>query len=247
MPSATATISRQFPAPISSAEIQLRHIREALTALRTDQDGIEQSLGLMFDEVDASWDQLDHDRSWIDTRRQEIKQAQVDLAAQRSQWEADRQQWHDALQQRVVELEKDRLMLQSELESARTRAGELTQALADERQRSATERAEWTEELRLLREALDRQPAGPIGPIDVLEELWSDPLPALRPVQEDPGRAQQSSPRAAAPTAATRSEARAAARAGCHDRFAVGPGVGLAFIAIRAFAARRGAAARWRG
>ena len=178
-PPLTQTSSRPHSA------IQSQIVCDALAALRGGQDGIEQFIESLFDELDASWEQLDHDRSWIDARREELKQTQAEAASQRVQWEIDRQQWHDSLQQRVVELERDRLRLQSELESARAGAVELTQAMTDQRRQIAAERAEWSLELRLLRESLDR-PAVPVPAaaprpsrkrsIELREEWSEEPL-----------------------------------------------------------------------
>jgi len=187
MPNSTCNPSQRAATQTSSpahSAVQSQIVCDALSALRGGQDGIEQFIESLFDELDASWEQIDHDRCWIDARREELKQAQAEAAAQRTQWETDRQQWHDSLQQRVVELERDRLRLQSELESARAGAVELTQAMTDQRRQIAAERAEWSLELRLLRESLDRPAAAPapsVRPsrkrsIELREEWSEEPL-----------------------------------------------------------------------
>ena len=81
----------------------------------------------------------------------------------RAQWEQDHRQRTDALQRRVVELEKDRLVLKLELESARSQATDLHETLTELQRQIAAERSEWNIELRMLRDVLDRQAGSAFG------------------------------------------------------------------------------------
>ncbi|HEV3418535.1 MAG TPA: hypothetical protein VG056_17055 [Pirellulales bacterium] len=130
-------------------------VRDSLTALRLGHDGLEQFIGLLFDELDSLRDELDEEQTRLDDERHELRGAQAQIAAERTQWETDRQHWHDALQKRVVDLEKDRLALAAELESERRRSAEMADDFAEQRRQSADEQVEVSGELRRLRMLLD--------------------------------------------------------------------------------------------
>jgi hypothetical protein len=131
--------------------------RQGLGALRAGHEEIGHFVSSLFEELDAAWIEFEDDHTRMSAERQKLADAQADFAARRGQWESDHRVRTDALQRRVVELEKDRLVLKAELESARAQATDLHQTLAELQQRIATERTEWNLELRLCREVLDRQ------------------------------------------------------------------------------------------
>jgi DNA repair exonuclease SbcCD ATPase subunit len=142
-------------ATLPESEFGRAHLRDSLTALRLGHDGLEQFLGLLFDELDSLRDELDEEQARLDDERHQLREAQAQITAERNQWETDRQHWHDALQKRVVELEKDRLALAAELESERRRGAEMAEDFAEQRRQSADEQAALLGELRQLRISLD--------------------------------------------------------------------------------------------
>src|SRR5438270_7685946 len=142
------------PATFPEVGLERNRIRESLSALRLGHDGLEQFVGLLFDELESLREQLDEEKMRLDEQRHGLREIEAQVAAERTQWETDRQHWHDALQKRVVELEQDRLSLTSELESERRRTSEMAQAAADQHRQFVAERAEWAAELRELRHLL---------------------------------------------------------------------------------------------
>jgi hypothetical protein len=147
-------------ATLSESSLDRNRIRESLSALRLGHDGLEQFVGLLFDELESLREQLDEEQMRLDEQRHELREIEAQIAAERSQWETDRQHWHDALQKRVVELERDRLALTAELESERRRTSEMAQAAADQHRQFVVERAESAAELRALRQARTAEPEG---------------------------------------------------------------------------------------
>src|SRR5260221_2796644 len=145
------------PATFPEVGLERNRIRESLSALRLGHDGLEQFVGLLFDELESLREQLDEEKLRLDEQRHGLREIEAQVAAERTQWETDRQHWHDALQKRVVELERDRLGLVNELESERRRTSEMAQAAADQHRQFVAERAEWAAEMRKLRQlsALD--------------------------------------------------------------------------------------------
>src|ERR1700674_621889 len=145
-------------ATLPESSLDRNRIRESLSALRLGHDGLEQFVGLLFDELESLREQLDEEQMRLDEQRHELREIEAQIAAERSQWETDRQHWHDALQKRVVELERDRLGLVNELESERRRTSEMAQAAADQHRQFVAERAEWAAEMRELRQLSPVEP-----------------------------------------------------------------------------------------
>jgi hypothetical protein len=129
-------------------------VRDSLAALRLGHDGLEQFVGLLFDELETLREQIDDERLEIDDERHNVREAEARIATERTQWETDRQHWHDTLQKRVVELEQDRLALVGELEAERRRGSELAQASADQQRHFVAERTQLTAQIRELQQRL---------------------------------------------------------------------------------------------
>jgi len=137
--------------------VDWRPIRGSLGAFRAGYDEIEQFVGQLLDEIDAAWQELDAERSRIEsnpgtTIDEQTGTALVPVSTNPGQLHAD-----ESLERRIAELEEDRYALQAEVEFTRTQLAEQTKLLFDERRQAADERATWTGELRLLREAIHRQ------------------------------------------------------------------------------------------
>ncbi len=145
-------------ATLSETSFDGNRVRDSLSALRLGHDGLEQFVGLLFDEFDGLRDQLETDQASVEDERQELRRSQAKIAAERQQWETDRQHWNDALQKRVVELEHDKLSLATDLESERRRSAEVAKAAVEQQRHFAEERAQWMAELRQLRERSGAEP-----------------------------------------------------------------------------------------
>jgi hypothetical protein len=156
-------------------------VRDSLSALRLGHDGLEQFVGLLFDEFDALREEFESDQTSLDEERQELRRSQAKIAAERQQWETDRQHWNDALQKRVVELERDKLSLATELESERRRSAEVAKAAVEQQRHFAEERAHWVAELKQLRERTGADPGdvvAEIPPAEVPPSAFAEISPA---------------------------------------------------------------------
>ncbi|HEV2969764.1 MAG TPA: hypothetical protein VGY55_07225 [Pirellulales bacterium] len=149
-------------------------IRDSLAELRFGHDGLEQFLGLLFDELDSLREELDEEQARLEDERHQLREKQAQITVERNQWETDRQHWHDALQKRVVELEKDRLALAADLETERRRSEETAEDFAAQRRQAADDHADLSGELRQLRMLLDAKVSvGGLGPAS--EDLDDEP------------------------------------------------------------------------
>jgi hypothetical protein len=146
-------------------------LRAGLGELRAGQEELEEFVISLFEGLDAAWTEVEEDHARLKLERQKMTGAQADFSARRTQWEYDHRQRNDALQHRVVELEKDRLVLKVELESARSQATDLLATLNELQRQIAAERTEWNLELRMLRDVLDRQASSGFVPNPVRAEL----------------------------------------------------------------------------
>jgi hypothetical protein len=154
-------------------------VRDSLSALRLGHDGLEQFVGLLFDEFDALREEFESDQTSLDEERQELRRSQAKIAAERQQWETDRQHWNDALQKRVVELERDKLSLATELESERRRSAEVAKAAVEQQRHFAEERAHWVAELKQLRERTGADPGDAVAEIPLPAFAEIGPAPEL--------------------------------------------------------------------
>ena len=87
--------------------------------------------------------------------RGELVAAQAELTSLRDQLAA--QSERPDLSQRLAEALDERQQAESELDLLRHRAAELAESLGEQKRVMAEEREQWSEELRLLRRAVDRQ------------------------------------------------------------------------------------------
>ena len=127
--------------PLSSAveppSVDWQGVRGCLHALRAVQQEFEQFVGSLFDELDEAWADLETNQNRLAEASQELTEKQADLAGLEDNFTADQRQRDESLQQRVVELEKERLMLLGELESMRSHSDEFKLRLAEQQRRVA--------------------------------------------------------------------------------------------------------------
>ncbi len=154
-----ANIARIFSPSIPVVDWQ--PIRGTLGAFRTSYDEIEQFVGQLLDEIDTAWQELDAERSRVESNRgttfEPTIEAPPGTALVPASSEIGELKPDEALLRRIAELEEDRFALQAEVEFTRTQLAEQTKLLFDERRLAADERASWASEMRLLREAIHRQ------------------------------------------------------------------------------------------
>ena len=141
------------------------------------QQEFEQFVGSLFDELDEAWADLEANQARLAETSQELAEKQADLAGLEENWTADRRQCNESLQRRVVELEKERLVLLHELDAVRSRSEEFKVRLAEHQRRVAAERSGWQSELRLLREVLDRHAGGPSRRLESEADSQDECLP----------------------------------------------------------------------
>src|ERR1700676_225969 len=144
-----------LPSAVQPPAVDWQPVRNCLRSLRAVQEEFEQFVGALFEEIDDAWADLEANQARLDEASQELAATQSGFVGPDENWQADQLQRDESLQQRVVELEKERLVLLRELETVRARSEELKQRLAEHQRRIAAERSDWQSELRLLREVLD--------------------------------------------------------------------------------------------
>ncbi len=136
---------------------QRKQIERSLAAVRLGHDGLEQFLGLLFDELESCCERLDEERRTIAGDRRELADEQAHLSIERARWETDQQHEHRTWQKRIEELEHERSRRIAELEAERHRSAELTQTVAEQQRQITDEREEWTAEIHQLRSLLGKQ------------------------------------------------------------------------------------------
>ncbi len=161
---------------VEPPSVDWQGVRGCLHALRAVQQEFEQFVGSLFDELDEAWSDLDANQARLAEASQELADKQSDLAGLEENFSADRRQRDESLQQRVVELEKERLMLLGELETVRSHSDEFKLRLAEQQRRVAAERSDWQSELRLLRDMLERHARGSLGRVELESSARADSL-----------------------------------------------------------------------
>ena len=102
----------------------------------------------------------EHEQEWT-TRQDQYDCQPEDNQNPRSQPEGDSQgsklleEQCRALERQHVELEQDRRLMESELESVRNRAAELTEALSEQKRTAQQQQSQWTGELKRMRRLLE--------------------------------------------------------------------------------------------
>jgi len=162
---------------ISTTIESLRGSLQPIEELRNEQSQLEGwvqesfvSLEKLHEELSSWQGELVRQETDIDLRESALGKAQdlegglsEDLQQLRQQLTDAR---HELLQleeengqqlEELEDLERQQALLQAEVETARSRANELTTALEDEKQRNSEEQQQWTAELRQMRDLLQHQ------------------------------------------------------------------------------------------
>ena len=163
----------------SSAETleTLQASLEPLSEIHGEQSQLEawvndscQALEKLHGEL-ADWqNELARKQTELDLREDALEKCQLDedeLGSQVEQWRTDLIAAQQAARQleeenadqieQLEQLERRCIELESELKTARQRNAELTETLAAERARTASEQAQWKAEFKGMRELLDKQ------------------------------------------------------------------------------------------
>ncbi len=132
----------EFSLPV---EKQLKH---SLAELRVGHDGLEQFLGLLFDELEDWCERLERQQQWVTDEQRAVLDQQSRLSMERARWETDQQHEHRVWQKRIDELERERVELMAELDELRAECAQLTKSISEQQRHFTEERREWTAELR---------------------------------------------------------------------------------------------------
>ena len=159
------TIRQTFQAWNAERESLDSGLSESLAALEAYQlhlDGWQQQLARDRDELQTVREQFERDRSVSDKNHAESSAATVaELHAAREKITA----LTTLLLSRTEELrtlDNRRAEVQTELELSRARERELKAAIDDQKRSTDDERTEWAEELKQLRDVLERQLEAPV-------------------------------------------------------------------------------------
>jgi DNA repair exonuclease SbcCD ATPase subunit len=127
---------------------QLESYRQQLESLQSDRAAWYEELAQLRMQLGSLVDAANHEGQL----RQQLAAAEADLAASRDRVAAE----PDTHQQLAAE-QVHREQLEGELDALRLRGAELAEALDEQKRLAAAEREKWSEELRQLRRALERQ------------------------------------------------------------------------------------------
>ncbi|MDZ4821388.1 MAG: hypothetical protein SGJ20_20695 [Planctomycetota bacterium] len=141
----------------SNIEIDWGGVRDSLAALRHGHDSVHELISQLFDELESSQQQCEASREREQQQAQQLAEVHQTLITERAQWEALRSQPSAEQTGQILDLERERVQLETELESVRQRCLEMSETITEQKRQLAEERAEWTAEFRQLRKILDKQ------------------------------------------------------------------------------------------
>jgi chromosome segregation ATPase len=162
----------------SLALVDCKALRESLAEISAGQQEFYRFFSGIFDELEVLSDELvRRQQAWLAERQRtenELKQRAERLEHERGEMERLRHELADAQAERQQaqpdeelqgqfqeaerarsELQEECRVLETELESVRNRAAELTESLAEQRRQTAAEREQWTQELKRMRRLLE--------------------------------------------------------------------------------------------
>src|SRR5262245_27387532 len=143
---------------MSTAHAAYEPVKQTLAALRAGQESFARFVIDLFGDLESMQKRLRQAES-------ELNQQRNALSEERRRFEEEHSRRLDDppppangdLQSKISELEQERLALEEELESVRTRAVGMSQTISEQKRQMAEEHAEWAAELRQLRRILDKQ------------------------------------------------------------------------------------------
>jgi chromosome segregation ATPase len=150
---------------------------------RAELRGTQQTVKRQIVQLTAVADDLAMARNEFQTVRGELARHSEELTTVRSQTLAATQEAESSIKNKILDmeqqqslLEKERAVMETELESVRNRASEITELLAEQKRLSAPQQNQWAEDLQQMRtllETLTRQ---------ITENKKQiEPLPAVKP------------------------------------------------------------------
>jgi hypothetical protein len=197
----------------STSQTAFSPVRESLQALKAGQESFARFVVDLFNDLEGMRQQLLDVESRLSDQRRQFDTEREQFKSEQRQANATATEPDPALQTKLTELEQDRLALEEELESVRSRAVGMAQTISEQKRQMAEEHAQWTAELRQLRRILDKQatwiaqqtesgfatwpPNGHSPPPAVPPQL----VPAARSADTDNWRRASATPTVAAPAA----------------------------------------------
>ncbi len=154
-------------------------LEQSLQELRREQEALGEFMQETLAAIDENRASLDDQHAAVREERAELAEARAELAQEKAALEAQKNGLDGGESQRVRELEQERLALETELETVRQRAADLTETLAEQKRQLAEERAEWTAEFRQLRKILDKQSQVLASRLEAVPVPLGVPGPAL--------------------------------------------------------------------
>ena len=150
-----STITAQLTG--SRVRVDWTPVRETLSLLRSGQESIDLFVGQLFGELDRMRDRLEQQERKVREERNQLLEDRRGFEAKRAHAPALGTGSSGADPANVSDLERERVELESELETVRQRCEELSATVAEQKRQLTDERAEWTAEFRQLRKILDKQ------------------------------------------------------------------------------------------
>ncbi len=152
--------------------------RSSLQAAVTASESQGAELARMADELAAARQELSETREELRSQREMLSQvpAQSDHTA-----DGEIHDRLDQLEQERLAWVHERAVLETELDTVRTRAAELADTLDENRQRATNERKDWADELRQMRQLLQALGDRPAAPVESVAE---PPPVAPEPVED---------------------------------------------------------------
>jgi chromosome segregation ATPase len=133
-------------------------LQETVSRLRAGQESVERFIQRLLEDVEAMQACLAESELQLADSHHRLAEVRAELMRTQQQPDASGAANADG-QDRLTELEDERTALELELEQVRMRAAELAETLTEQQRQMVEERAQWTGELRQMRQLLERQPA----------------------------------------------------------------------------------------
>jgi len=170
----------------------LEYAEEDRTMLRSAvevSDSSRADLARLAEELAAARSDLAAAREEIQSQRELLDQAAS--AGANGVCDGEIESRLDAIEHERAQWDRDRVVLEMELDAVRNQAAELAEALDEERHRAVSERGLWNEELKRMRHLLETresQPAPAATRLPDVDMVPAAPAPQAQP-EEDPSAA----------------------------------------------------------
>ena len=132
-------------------------VSDVLTDLKAECSGFSHFVEDLLDQLDELRIEMEENSKQLEDERAQLAHSRSRLQKQRTKLASLSAEDGSINTKRIVELEHQRTELEDELELVRRRAAEMSDELARQQREIAMERAEWSGELRELRQILEQQ------------------------------------------------------------------------------------------